>query len=527
MEATCPSCKAQLKNVQPNVIGRIRCGSCGHAFDAPGNAAAAAPGVLGTPTAPDINAVSPAPKEPLGKEPQPANYGLLVAVGYAALLFGLGVFGWQMYRTMQLSNEMRGIGMGPGLASSNGNLLLKSALQGLLLPGAGLAILVLAGNVVLIDRRASWLAWRSGSLARPITQPEGSSLPYILPFCVSGGVLLIFGMQSLQSGAWAGGAMMPEGTVLAAAGAVLFLAGLGCGELWRFFWRMGQLGKALVKRQRGDELSIGAPIRSSGFAARPGTSSIFMRIAVLALFIAYVCVAWMVLEMVSQMNQMYGDMMFSNMAVNRPSMAPYYGNLLGGFLGVVGGAYTLFLLTRHWDELVRQWRQVGASAPNPMPQVAEGPTSMFRMGAWILLAMLVLLGLYAASEIGKGEVRVAVFSLAGLSAMGLALCWLAGLKSETFDLRRVTARAANGASANPTGWIRPFSTLLLALASASVAWGLFDIFNLSTTFGRIPFAVIAYSVTLLLTGAMPFLWLAMMVRDADAIRAHLDGVTEK
>ncbi len=206
----CPSCRMTIKNAVPTPENKIRCGECGMVFTVPPSARRSAPSEaaavppapppgLGVPPPPRATAQAPrtpasadpaavaADKAPLGPEPAPASYGLLNGVAWASLAYAVVIVCWQIYGLFKVG------GLGSGMSFMDVIHAILVMAQILLAAAAGI---FLTGCITRLDRRAAWIAWRSAALPKPVGEPPESSLPFILPWSVAGGVMMITGLRA-------------------------------------------------------------------------------------------------------------------------------------------------------------------------------------------------------------------------------------------------------------------------------------------------------------------------------------------
>jgi hypothetical protein len=224
----CPQCQQKIINASPGGDGFFHCSGCGNRF---GDPAENTGSVLTSEQHP----------EPSGRPPEQTSYGLLSVTLWLLFIYLLAATGFEFW-------------------SMQGNSSLLSNMNSILRNGTFLLMAFLGILTVIefskLDSRAAWIAWRCGALKEPLADPAGSSLRYILPLSVFGGITIIFASQGITNPQLNNdGSLIRIGTATAG-GIALFLAGLACGELRRFFWRMSTIGAALCIRPQGEALGL-------------------------------------------------------------------------------------------------------------------------------------------------------------------------------------------------------------------------------------------------------------------------------
>ena len=206
----CPGCNATLYKVSAAPGAKVRCLHCGARFlPAPREGGAAAS--LSAPT---------------GREPHSPGYFLLripAVVWIVAALVFTGVVGWNLLGELLRGFNTSGILMG--------FLYLPLALL------SGGLFFVWTRSLARIDAAMVRLAWKEGRVREPLPAPEGSSLPYIAPLAIAGGMIPVamFALSG-DTGASVAGAIM---------GAVAFYFGFAAEDLRQFAWRQRQLAAPL------------------------------------------------------------------------------------------------------------------------------------------------------------------------------------------------------------------------------------------------------------------------------------------
>ncbi len=551
----CPSCRQTIRNAAPSPENKIHCGGCGAIFAVPPTARPAAPPpVLGPADVPTvlkphvpgvarppgtaarvIAAAGPAEKPPLGPEPPPASYGLLIAVAWATLAFALVLGGWQVYAAIKIRNF-------GGLSVLN---VVKQALLLAQLLLLGVAGVCMVNCIVRLDRRAAWIAWRSGALFKAVGEPLGSSLPFILPWAVAGGVLLSTGMRATfapdASLAMFGAPFMAGGLTVCAAGALLFLSGLGCGELRRFFWRMAQMGKTLPRRKRGGELSIGVPQTSYGQLDIKGSSA-FIFVALGMLFICYATLFVSMYSSMSALSEMQAARGPQAGQLPNPFLS-FIGYSLAGFLGIVGGAFTMFLLSNLWNETLQGWhfalRSIGEAGE---PGYNSSSTGMFVMAGKIVawgIGVCAAYLLYKLVQMGGRGVPASMW----IFAVCLPICvvsfvlWLRSLKRESFSFVQTTSvmpLSPLGPRGGSPG-IGKVAFGLIVVTAIQLLWIMVEVVNMfSQLFSRGMggfdveglMAMVGMILLMIALSSYPSIWCAMILQDLDRAACNLEGCTE-
>lgn len=262
-DVECPSCGTPLRNAQPGPDAHIRCPNCGKRFAV---AAPASPG-----EAPAASSAS-APGVPPGREPAAGSYGLVLA-SCTLLLAGLLAAGLPLiYRALWVPSFR--FGAVQGVAS-----YLYYLGAGFGLPLLGFACVRAARQFAPADGLAVRVAWRLGAMAEPLPPLKGSSLPYILPFGVSGGLMLLMSLVTVAGGGFRGDEWYTVGGMVLASLLLLFF-GLSLGDARRFLWRMEQTALRLCT-QAGQPLPPPLPfaLRALPWIWRTG---VFVMLAIVA-----------------------------------------------------------------------------------------------------------------------------------------------------------------------------------------------------------------------------------------------------
>lgn len=493
--------------------------------------------------APIASAVSAAP---LGREPAAASYGLLLAVACGFLILGVIFSGWHLHKTLNPQVVRLPFGFQPPKPAASTFETLKALLglaQSLL---AGLTMMWVVNSITRLDKYANWIVWRSEGLSKPIGEPLGSSLPYILPWTVCGGLLVIMGV-GFQSGG-AGDMMMSQflpgnSLALVAIGGLLFLTGLGCGEIRRFYWRMAQAGLAIPRRKRGGEISIGPPARVGGGETHTA-SPMFMTLALVALACGYGILTLPTLpKIIDNINIEAGSVT----AATRTAVIREAWSALAMFatltLGIVGGGYTLHLLGGLWGELVQSWNRAAHSIALPKrPYFGEIGTQGFSASAWTIGGAVLVLDLYLVMKIldaanavsgrrggGDGVFPALIASLCFPACAVLFMWWLGALKRDSHRFVQATSVVPRShEEVNQSGGLRIAAIGLLCVLGAQTIMLLYQMYQILETFSKIrgsgaEFVAGALMGVLLVVGLvlLPLFWLALVALDLDRAASNL------
>jgi hypothetical protein len=543
----CPSCRQKILKATPNAENKIRCGACGESFVCPPPSPETAgpqadelvlqPHDSGMEAAPVAAAAKPE-LPPLGREPASASYGLLAGLGWAVAAYALIAGGESISQSLQRMIDSRSRS---SLSSSiDYSSLLLESLGFIEYSLLGVLIVYVAGCLARIDRRASWMAWRSAALTRPMREPPGSSLPFILPFCVSGGVWVIISMglaSQAQTGreSMTGGVFYNSGLLAAGLGVLVFLIGLGCGELRRFFWRVEQFGRLLPDRKRGGELSIGEPRRT--YAAPSFNSSNKMLLVTVLACLVYGVIFWNMYEPRSAFS---GGRRFSDRSDESFDLR-FFSEAFAFFLFCVGGCYTIYRLSRLWNAMLSAWERARASigcATEPVfgAGAAARYSALASVIAWIVLVSMALLGLAAMAEGLRFIPGFAyVVWIAIMFLLPYAMWWLAHTKQDSTAFVRATAVAPQG---EPNASSSNFPVALLTkcvfiIVAVQVVWVLWSIYNV--IFGRMSFSGMPWQaqVGAVLTSALsvagialPAVGFALVAKDLNRVAENLEGCAE-
>jgi hypothetical protein len=568
-DVLCPECNQTIRNAVP-VGGKYRCGACKAIFAAamPIDSLSLQSNFTDrtAQTAPHeaVVAAPEAPRPPLGRMPSPASYGLAQAVGWVMVVFAVVSLGWSM--NILLNPPKIDPNAPINMFSPRPKVIPAATTWDLVVTGlAGtrdilLALLVVCAATLMtrLDKKASWLAWRSESLKDPIGEPPGSSLPFILPLCVSGGVWVY---MSLSSGTAISGMLSflaafgikdtGLNIIFVAIGMMVFLMGLGCGEVRRFFWRMQLFGKSLTKRKRGDELSIKVP---SKYYARPDPtgSDRYMLGMLVLLLISYSVIAWQIYDAQKQMGYAMSGMrrmpgMSGDPATD--SMRQIWVMMLTGFIGIVGGAYTLYRLSLLWSEMLYNWRWASNSVGLVRgSQFGEISTSRFSIvGRLAGFGVTALAAYFVCRTIGLKAVfsSPTIVSILIITIPLLLTCfiwWIAGLKRDTFAWVSATSIFSRGEpEASPLReHIRLLVTGVLLILAIQVGMIVYAVYEMVAPLGGMGGrggmgsgvgleALVVGIIALLVVIAfvvLPSAWIALSVRDFNRASENLDACVE-
>lgn len=465
--------------------------------------------------------VAPVPQlPPLGRKPAPASYGLLQAAGWALLIFLTVVAVRQVY---QVFGNTGTPGAG-SLASGGVDFLLIAAAPGLSAAQMvliGVLVVLIIQRIIRLDHRAAWIHWRTACGDPFQGQIPGSDLLYILPFCVAGGVIVNMTLCGWLSGERMEMNSMPFGFevwIALAAGVALFLMGLGCGEMRRFFWRLEKVGKALPERTRGHELTIGAPRHAA--QSHYGTISPRFMLAGCVLF------AGGFLLMVYPT----GDV--TCMLAHRPvgDSIVVFGWYLGFFCALICGTFALFRLTADMARALYAWEQAAATttareASVPSLALAE----LCRATSFVLAGGLALLGLYLLFSENRGAMDTQTLLMVLMEGGFLALLvWLGSVK---VDAARFAHACGAAAGSNAPGVRNGLLVSILARTTIGVAGALFMLALLAAFvrvgFGFLPFWVSLENVLVALaTAVLPACFLALVALDLDRAALYVEACRE-
>jgi hypothetical protein len=434
----------------------------------------------------------------------------------------------------------------------------KSSLSALQQLQLALLMVCAASLMTRLDRKASWIAWRSEGLVGSLREPPGSSLHFILPLCVAGGVWVYMSLTAGNAISWVLSkfAQMFNTSALTiifvAAGVVTFLMGLGCGEVRRFFWRMEQLGKAITKRKRGDELAIGIPQTTLTQPERTSSANYMLGVLVL-LAILYVGTAGYLMYLYQKINSalaMTGMMspmgMLSTTEVTADDISRQLWVMAAtGFIAIVGGAYTAYRLSLHWSDMLHTWRWAARSiGPAHGDQFGEASTNNFctvsKLVCSCIMGTLAYL-FFRAITVG-GFLFFLDLLIPALLLVCATLCiyfytkWSSGLKRDSFQYVSATSVFAlkEPETSSLGGWIAFLAWGLISVMAIQVGMIFFELYQalsqlLSLSMGGMSldaFVGILCVVSFIIAAALPAIWWALTLRDINRASENLNACVE-
>jgi hypothetical protein len=238
----CPGCNATLYKVSVSRGLKVRCLHCGAKFH---------------PVIPGLaDSASEAPIVPIGREPHSPGYFLMripAVIFFVVAVFVTIVAGWELMK--ELARARRG---------SFEQFVLLSYLP--LLPIAGLLAVIWTRTLADIDARVMHLFWKIGIISEPLPPPPGSSLPYIAPLALAGGIIPIW-IYRIEPG---------DASVLTAPaiiGAIVFYLGFAAEDLRQFAWRQTRQARKFYQPKRE---SAPFPYGAAAIAAGLAFFSIFL-----------------------------------------------------------------------------------------------------------------------------------------------------------------------------------------------------------------------------------------------------------
>ncbi|HYG76285.1 MAG TPA: hypothetical protein VEK08_14870 [Planctomycetota bacterium] len=431
----CPACRQTIVRPVISPGNKIRCRNCAHVFSPP------EPETFDAEQSATTDANAPAQPLPLGAQPRPASFGLLGTAAWGILIVGVGAAATQLYEMLSLSAQFGVLRM-PSYVALGAISVVEHVLLGLI-------CLYMVRCMGRLDARASWIAWRSGALKQPMTEPAGSSLPFILPLCATGGVMLMYGLSMLEQGSDA----LLNSVKICAPGLVILLCGLACGDVRRFLWRMQQSAQAIPSRDRSAEIGL-ADVQPVKQVARRTTSAVLIGLALAFLLIASIG---------------FGLGFIGFLATS----ARWLALSLILFVGVVGGIYSIYRLANTWADMEQAWRRAALSIGKSAVRVpGERATTLFYSAARLLGISLSTLSVgslvFGFSEIQKmmgGNMMMSLLMTVGLIGFAVSFAWWQGdMKQDTYAFARATSRFCRAPqSASRLEW-RLATGLLITLA---------------------------------------------------------------
>lgn len=541
MNIACPHCQQTLLKATPSEDNHVRCSACGRSFEValavvtpPKLTAAEAPAA---PAAPASSVLPPKAIAPLGPEPAPASYGLMKATTWCFFAWFVCSAAYSGYKKWNGAGESLVRALGP--LSVPQMTWISWSLGSATMILVGIVLVALCGTVDRLDRRASWLAWRSGAAGHPLAQAPGSSLPYLLPFCASGGVATMLGLvRAFGGGGFAADGEFLDGLSLAWVGCILFLTGLACGELRRFFWRMGELARRIVNRTRGGETTLGEPLNA---IFHPGKSFSTGYLAG-ALFFLFVVFA---VGIVRRVEPLVADWQSGALTLNANTVRALF---LDGALvvAIAGVAYTLLRLSRLWSEMLYRWEWAAATVDGPR-NLKSGLRESRRM--WMVahgVMLLMACGLFIVYHTLVPE-PIDMFGFTLFAAIALftvlMLYWFCGMKSDGSRFCRAAGALAvrkhvKLSDGQSTARLITVLKVLLALEAAFVAYVFYAATSsvlsaqswgaLVTSDERWGLAGMVLVLLAVFTGLIlfPYYFWALLLRDFDRAAMYLESAGE-
>jgi len=313
-DAVCPSCDAVLRSVSSEPGALMRCLNCGTRFRIPGRAEKSA--AAGTPP-------------PRTRQPQSPGYWLLRIPAILALTASIAFTASMLY--FELPKAMA-------------RARFEDWVGWAYLPLAcwvGCFLFLITRSLARIDQHSVYRAWKRGIVQDALPPPPGSSLPFIAPLAIGGGLVPIV-MISVNDGRFE--ESMIIGIIL---GAVAFFLGFAVEDCRQFLWRQKVLARACCEK-------AGVELHALDIArhARRGT--------LLLPAIPGLCGVGFIFASAVRLSNIYSD------------RSEVFLVLLGGGL-LIAAASALFLLTRMWNEAVVYWR---LAAGEKLPTPAAAPTGL-------------------------------------------------------------------------------------------------------------------------------------------------------
>lgn len=459
----CPRCDATLQKVVVTPGVRINCLHCGARFFPTGSPEAAQ---TSFPRA-------PSPGKPSAREPGSPGYWLLRIP--AAALCVAGIF----ITALIAWTELR------PLPAPTVYFWVYAAFVPLI-PLAGLLAVFWTRSLARVDAGAARLLWKSGLLTEPLPGMRGSSLPYIGPLAITGGLLPLFRYIYIESTA----EELIRGAI---PGVVLFLAGFMAEDLRQFIWRQRCIAEQLAKQKSLDDRWPLTTIRWTAWACVFGFGCLTM----CELLLAY---------------KTGPD------GYNRVNFILYVSlALVFGGLAVTGSK-----LSADWDVAATQWSRLAARLDQqPEPRM----TGLILRLAFFPLAWGVYSFCWMCHSIWSmrrdAEVTAALW-LIGFGAIGASiwvscmlrqsLRWRAGAQRVFASLRGDIAVPPKAPSIK--GWLSALFYLSLLLAAIQATIMAYMIYYEATRYGRSPEWRIIWMIPLAATVCTyPTVWCAMIFRD--------------
>ena len=325
----CPKCDSELRKITVARGGKINCLQCGARFSPP-----AAAFEHGAPSTESGAAATPEKVLP-GREPKSPAYWLLRIPAILGLIAGviftiaMAVAFWRNFNYFYAMTATRQFE----------ELLVYSYVP--LAFSGGFLALAWTQSLARIDTGLMHKAWKAGVVREPLPAPQGSSLPYIAPLGLVGGLMPVLALMLNPN---------EKDSVIFAAlfGAVVFYFGFASEDLRQFFWRQQKLGAKYMNFKWGGQNPSGLGTRA--FAAAFGC---------LALVFGWIA-----------LNSMEHSYQSSELLIAG------FGFAICAALGV-----TAVVILRLWESAVETWAMAAASARHPG---GFGSTVYPRWIAWMI-----------------------------------------------------------------------------------------------------------------------------------------------
>jgi len=524
VKVICPSCDITIHHPTVNKAGRVHCQNCDFSFSLFKSTAAPSVGASHATETAEKPATPEVPE--LGAPIHGASYGMLRTMTWVLLvgMFAGNILG--VYHEYQQSAANAAASAKMGLPANTKILISFANIVRDLIVGLGL--LAVAQMLARIDDLSAWLGWRSGGVTHLPESNKSSSLHYILPLCVAGGFVSISALLFGSMGEDFADSFDLSPTILAAwmllFGVVLFMSGLGFGDLHQFFERMSALGRGIRLRKRGEEVSLGDPLRPS--PPLPTNSPVYLLMATAALAVVFVLGTYALKSSIAQLTGVLWQAILLFIGVSA--------------LVIVGGAYSMYRLALSWRGTLEAWEWAAASVPLHQRENRRRGTSRaglpgFSLFAYMLVFVQVTLTLFGYALLPlKTPFEIKILIVGGVAFSILFLLWIATLRNDVFRFRNALQVCANAGGMRSTSGALPWSLYALAMLYLAglviLAWFTINMIlplcNEKEDYvwpvgAGLGFAVLAgYAV-------MPLLWLGLTLRDFTSARTALGELREK
>jgi hypothetical protein len=465
----CPSCKATLQKVSITAGVRVNCLRCGARFYPAG---IGGPNETAADSAPDGT-------KTVAREPKSPGYWLLRIP--AAILCVAGIFIAALIAWTEVPKGTLTIYF--WLAASFVPLL----------PLAGLLAFFGARSLARVDAGLSRLLWKKAILTEPLPAMRGSSLPYIGPLAVVGGLLPLFRFIFIEQ--------TPQELIRGAIpGALLFFAGFMAEDLRQFAWRQTSLADHIARRSAQSPPRPGDPVsRWTGWASVIGFGSLTL------------CEIYLAHH--STMNS-YGrqDLMLYSMLA-----------LLFGGLAVTGAK-----LSADWDLATACWVRLAAQ----VDRGSEARLSWFkRRLIWVpILWAIYSVGwlLFFLFSTGLNREFTTAYWLMGFGVIGAGL-WFSRMLRQVARWRAAQRRVCaalqketDAPAGTPLlGWpvaLVQGTFALAALEAVLMGWMMYY----ESTRGKIPeWRIILMIPIVIIVFTYPTVWVAMIFREFLSLERYL------